>query len=403
MKKILSVLLSVLLVMSTFTFAASALTQDEANETLASAVTEFNALMDNIDVSADGNITTSDAQAILQYSAGLTTTDASKADVDGDGNVTAIDARMVLRYAANLESVDYLYTADMKITYFNAIINSIKANGYAFYSCTANETVDVTYDNSTLVDEFTSQMNALMSKLGDDSTIDFGEELTSEAGSVSYSSSTKTAATSSNFPLTDDELASYLTTDNIVAVEFKEDQSYTYAQYSSTGGYVRQTYTSNTVEGLDTITVYIKTDGPMTTIPDSSTLNHSKVFNLVTQDIIDSVDDASDYLGDMSGLEDFGTFEMSASFGSLTYYDSYVTIYFNPDTGIPIATEYSLNYDLITSFYMNIAFNRIGEWAGYGLNVKGTINLTSTMKDTSNYCFYKADPDNLITRTSATT
>ncbi|MCD7828089.1 MAG: dockerin type I repeat-containing protein [Clostridiales bacterium] len=392
MKKILSVLLSITMVMSTLAFSASALTQDEANSALESAVSVFDEVLEKLDVAGDdGKITAADARATLLYSAGLS--NSAAADVDGDGSVTAIDARMLLRYAAGLESVDYLYTAEDKLAYFNAIINSIKPNGYKYYACVSDETVDVTYDNADLVESFNSQINALMSAFGESDTMDFGAELTSDAGSISYTYynvNSPKAISNSDYYIKGDELASYLTTSNITAVEYKENQSYTYEQWrtsSSLGNY--RSYVSNEITGLSSITVYIATDA-ITTIPDDPmTLNHGRAFTTITQETADSIASAGDSLGSLSGLEDFGTFEISSSFKGATYYDSYITIYFNPETGVPVATEHSLNYDIVTDLYMNIQFLASLTTVGLGLSVKGDINLTTTLRDKGVYLFFE--------------
>jgi hypothetical protein len=88
MKKVISVLLVVVLVLSisVISFAAK-----------------------KGDVNNDGNVSAVDALYVLKYIAGtqnLTKQELSRADISGDGNVSAIDARKILRVAAGLDKVE---------------------------------------------------------------------------------------------------------------------------------------------------------------------------------------------------------------------------------------------------------------------------------------------------------
>ena len=110
MKKIISVICAVVLLVSSFAFSVNALTADEAKSNLAAQNTAFIKMInDRIDVDNSGKIQASDARLVLLASAGLNDSalkNKANADIDGDGKITAIDARTFLRIAASLESIE---------------------------------------------------------------------------------------------------------------------------------------------------------------------------------------------------------------------------------------------------------------------------------------------------------
>ena len=112
MKKDISIILAVVMIVSTFSISAFALTGDANN---------------------DEKITAVDARMILQYVAGLETAEDTTAyDINGDGKITAVDARIVLQIVAGLtEHPDVVKQNEENLKRFVEALNSVKTDASA--------------------------------------------------------------------------------------------------------------------------------------------------------------------------------------------------------------------------------------------------------------------------------
>lgn len=383
MKKILSVFLSALMIASSFAMAASALTPAESQSAVDAA---YNAMFDGVagDVNGDGAFTVTDARAALLSSAGLDkdTVNKAKADTDGDGVITAIDARTILRAAAKLESIDVLYTPQMKLDLFNALLNNIKYSGEKYRRFKTDETVSVTHDNQAAIDDFNKQMNNLMKIAGSNETIDLGKELTSSsdnAPSYSYSSRDITAAIN-NYPVSGQEFASIIGLGDIVSIAYTENQTYVFAPKRNYGSPIEPL----TMTGLDALTITVK-DEKLTNIPaDTTKTAHGKCFDIPSkEEIMSGYADINEQFKslDFSSLGEGYIFDVNAGFNSINYHTSSITIYFKHDTKEVCLISYELNYDLSVAVHMNIDM-------GIFLSFKNqTINITDSEKQTVAYYF----------------
>lgn len=112
MKKAISIILAVVMIASTFSVSAFALSGDANN---------------------DEKLTAVDARMILQYVAGLITPEDTAAyDINSDGKITAVDARIVLQIVAGLkEHPDVVKQNEENLKRFVAALNSVKTDASA--------------------------------------------------------------------------------------------------------------------------------------------------------------------------------------------------------------------------------------------------------------------------------
>lgn len=374
MKKIISGFCAVVIMFSCFCIPSYALTASEGQAALDEA---YNVMFATVagDVNKDGAFTALDARAALLASAGLTEdVDSDAGDIDGDGIITAIDARTLLRISAQLDSHSLLYSAKDKLDLFNAFANNIKASGQKFKYTSTMKNIDMSYDNQKLIDKFNSQMNGIP---GVEEKIDLGAELVKEKGNVRYNRNTGLrTATNLNYPVTEKEFVSMLTLSDISAVDYKTNQSYTYAPKRTLGDTVQED-AKYEMTGLDSITVYFATE-TVTNIPDDTTvLRHGKAFDVPQKSTLTS---GYDQINNMfTGLEDLiGT--MSAAFVNLKYHDSSITIYFDNASKKICAMEYNLYYDFTVKLDMDLYFFPF-------INIDDSLNITDKEFSQFSYCF----------------
>ena len=374
MKKFISVLCATVILISCFCVPSLALTASEGQAALDEA---YNAMFATVagDVNKDGTFSALDARATLLASAGLEDDiNSDAADLDGDGMITAIDARALLRISAQIDSQNLLYSAANKLNLFNALANNVKASGEKFKYSSIIKNVDMAYDNQSLIDKFNKQMNNIP---GVDEEIDLGAELVKEKGNISYKCNTGLrAATNLNYPVDEKDFVSILTLSDISSVEYKTNQSYTYAPKRSYGDRVEE-YDKVEMTGLDSITVYLGTETVKVLPDDTTTLIHGKAFDIPQKDTLTS---GYDQINNMfSGLEDIiGT--MSASFKQINYHDSYITLYFDHDTKKICVAEYNLYYDFTVTLDMDLYFFPF-------INIDDSLNITDKEYTQFVYCF----------------
>lgn len=361
MKKIISVLLSAILLISSLSLCAVAYVEEDESKQLLDAAWEkvFGSVAG--DANGDGVFSASDARSTLLYSAGLLSEGFSieKADMDGDGRITALDARALLRLSARLDPIDKLYTnSEDKLELFNAMANDVKYSSYKFRRAAVGTTVAVTNDNQAAITEFNKQVNKFITDDAD--KMDLGAMLSESAGSQSYSCSTQLiTAADTNYPVPDQDFVSMLSSADIKSVVYTTGETFNYTPKRTIGSTVN-TYTPVvTLTGLDAITVYLKNE-MVTTIPqDTTELSHGKCFDVPQQDeLLDAYSDLDDYVAELANsLSEFGSdnvFDMSASFKYINYHDSYIKLYFDHNTKALIGADYNLTYDFCVNIYMNI-------------------------------------------------
>lgn len=402
MKKAISVILSI--VMIVLSFSISVYSEDAVNADF----TRYYGEVNNIK-----NITVSDARNVLLQSIGaIDNADFPYADADSDGAVTAIDARAILRVAVKLDSSDnYFFTN--KANLFNTLINSIKPAKYKYFSQTKDYVDDVTYDNAKLIESIDNQLNNLMSKFdGEAEALDLSKEIVAEKGKVTYTGTKYDkyfTISNTNYPLSGNELTSLLKPENIESFELKTNENYKFnAKDKNTG---KDAWISNELTGLNSITVHIKSDNVTGLTEDYSSLNTSKAFDILSKDDIEAAIGSTGSLSGLDGidgLEDLGArMNINMSFNNINYNNSYVKIYYNPSTGIPVATEHSLHYDMTVTMSLDLYVPNIGgmitgwEIGKPYLKAKGDINIINSNTKTQSFCFHNADPAYPITLTPA--
>ena len=154
MKKVFCMLMATILLISSMSVSAFALTSAESNNQLNEA---FNAMFGTVagDVNKDGNFDALDARSALIASVGVDEDiNDAVADMDGDGVITSLDVRALLRISAKLDSYDVFYTTEEKFNLFNAFANNIKATNLKFQYTGMDKNVDISHNNKALVDEF---------------------------------------------------------------------------------------------------------------------------------------------------------------------------------------------------------------------------------------------------------
>ncbi len=400
MKKLLSVVLAIVMIASSFTIAAFAFDKETVDADLASKNADFNSYIDKrFDANGTGALDADDARAILLASAGLNNGSSLKnSDADGDGKITAIDARAVLRLSARLDSPDKYYSLQQKLDYFNAIVNTVKPSTYRYYAAPVSSVDKVTLnDPQDLVGDFNEQINKWLRRFGEDE-IDFGKELS--ATSTTYESfilNRNRFARDANFPVFDQEFVSALKIGNVSKIEYSENQTYKYAHYTTKG---EVDYTES-VKGLDKLTVYTKEDNLKVIPDDLSTLNNYGLFNVLSKEDADQLVNNSDFQQSLQEIADMGLegsrMNVNPSLKNVKYYNSYATVYFFHDTGVPVAIDYNFHYDTTTGFDMDIYMNLAGTDSLVGqiltiLDIKGSMDVIQTCTEKDSYYFVDNNP-----------
>ncbi|MBR3867986.1 MAG: hypothetical protein IKM66_01590 [Clostridia bacterium] len=355
MKKIISAICAVVLLISSVSVSAFALTKEDADAGIAAKKELFESVFDR-------NITAGDARDVLLTSAGLASQNENSKfyDIDGDGKITAIDARIYLRIAAKLDNINNYYN-DVKYDYFLAIINSVKPSGYRFYEAVAEEIEKVSYtDYNDVVGQMNRQLDLYSSYEPDMEGYDFAAELKASEGdkSTSYWMANTQIITENNYPVKTNELACVATLDDIEKIEYKTNQSFTFdRQRKQVGSDSYKTIYEETVTGLDSITVYIKPEsvslaGNTNGIFDN--LKTGKAFDILSEEDLEELLASNSSIGSIDGMEDLGTCEIKITPKNLQYKNCYITVYFNPETGVPMASVHNLHYIMSMNMNMNI-------------------------------------------------
>ena len=380
MKKVFCMLMATILLISSMSVSAFALTSAESNNQLNEA---FNAMFGTVagDVNKDGKFNALDARSALIASVGVDEDiNDDIADMDGDGVITSLDVRALLRISAKLDSHDAFYTAEEKFNLFNAFANNIKATNLKFQYTGMDRNVDIAHNNKALVDEFNKEMNGIPG-MAEEDKIDLNAELTKDKGKTTYKCSTRAySATDLNFPVKEKDFVSKLTISDISSITYKSDQSYTFAPKRTSGNRVQEMTDYNiSMTGLDVLTVKLARES-MSKIPDDlTTLRHGRIFNELPNNA-DLVKGYEDMNKEFASLADtIGT--MNASFKNINYHDSSVSIYFNRATGKICVIEYDLYYDFTVNLAMDLSVPL------FFINIEGNMDITDKENSKYVYCF----------------
>ena len=345
MKKIISVICAAVMLFSAVSVSAFALTAEDA----AADITTKQATFEDV---FNRKIQASDARDALLTSAGLKTENENNKlfDIDEDGKVTAIDARIFLRIAAQLDSLNNYFT-DVKLDYFNAIINSIKPNSYNYYRSRISTTEKMNINDSKgIFADMERQLDnvaELGELLGEDMGVDFDieAELRAAEGAKEVTNNIN-RVTASSYPVIGSEFASLLTMDDITKIEYKTNQSYTFTMYNEKMTSINY---ADTITGLDSLTIYLKSDSAVALSSNYeesfSSLIASKAMDILTKNEIDNISESLKFEQD-AGMEELGEFSVGIIPKQIQYSNCYVTVYFYPETGIPVVTEHNLNYGI---------------------------------------------------------
>lgn len=410
MKKIISVICAVVLLISSVSVSAFALTKEDADAEIAAQKELFESVFGQ-------KITAGDARDVLLTSAGLASENENSKyyDIDGDGKITAIDARIYLRIAAKIDNVNNYYDS-VKYDYFLAIINSVKPGSYKYYKSVDEEMKKISYtDPDNLVGEMNRQMGLYADYDPEMAGFDFGAEIKSAEGdkSFTYSMARTQLITEDNYPVKSNELACFAELDDIEKIELKTNQSFTFERKRK--AVASDTYSSvydETVTGLDSITVYLKPESV------SLTGNLNGIFdNLKTGKAFDTLDEAdiekmlasNSSISGIEGMENLGTCDIRISSKSLNYSGCYITVYYYPETGVPVGTVHNLNYAMSMNLYMNIDISAsslagdsfllqaliavlMAQNRGKILALKGSMDITNEMNECTKFYFHESNP-----------
>lgn len=355
MKKIIAAICAVVLLVTSVSVLAFALTKEDAD----SAVIAQKNLLDE---AFGQNITAADARNVLLTSAGLKTEDVDTKlfDIDGDGKITAIDARTFLRIAAKLENINDHYTS-IKYDYFLAIINSVKPSGSKFYESAIEEIEKVSYvDYNDVVGQMNKQLDMYSSYDESMKGYDFAKELKASEGdkTLSYRMANTQVITNNNYPVKENELSCFASLDDIEKVEYKTNQSFTFTRVrKQVGSDEYKTVYEETVTGLDSITVYIKPEtvsltGNTDGIFDN--LKTGKAFDILSEEDLEELIETNSSIGAIEGMEDLGKCDISITPKGLNYKGCYITVYFDPETGVPMGSVHNLHYVMSMTMKMDI-------------------------------------------------
>ena len=397
MKRIISVLLALILICSAgiSAFAAS-VAPSTANATRDAAKTAFeNTAKTKFDVNGTSSINAADARATLLASAGLSENgiDTSKMDADGDGMVTAIDARIILRISAQLDSV-YNYMQAEKLDYFNAILNTAKPNNFEMYYNGSDYTKNVSYTDpkgviKALDDGFKSV----------DSSINFAAELTGGAGEEIYDSKNTYVGSSHRanqrmMTIGSGNQSSYLTLSDIDNITYATNQSYTFTRYGTKKNAENTTIvdTSNviyteTVSGLDKLSVYIKSDSNVYGAHAAKAFVVYDMASLQTdvKKIADTFNEMSMEMSDLYQIDFKVT--PSVSENNVKYYNGRIDVYFNPADGKIVAAKYSIDTDYTVGLYMDVKIFMVAPYVN--VDKEGQVNITNSTRITKDYYYIR--------------
>ena len=338
MKRIISVFCAVIIIILSVSVGAYALTAEESKSAIDAAYDAYFSGLPG-DVNKDSAFSALDARTALLASAGYTEgADLSKADLDGDNVVTAIDARTLLRVSAGLDNEEIL-SRNNQLKLFNAFMNSIKAEKLGFRKFSTQENKDVTYDNAATINKFNDQMNNL-AQIAGESSMDIRDELLKGKGVTTYAySSVIKEAQADNYPVIGKDFSSSLTLGDIKSIEYMTNQTKTYAPKTSYGTSV----TPTELTGLDVLTVYFNSEKIAGSATNTNSV-HSKCFDVPTNESV---------MKEYNSLNEMFTGELESMIGSMSvstnhisYYDSYISIYFDHDTKKICATEYGMYCDI---------------------------------------------------------
>ncbi len=338
MKKIISVFCAVIVIILSVSVGAYALTAEESKNAIDAAYDAYFTGLPG-DVNKDSAFTAYDARTALLASAGYTEgADLTKADLDGDNVVTAIDARTLLRVSAGLDD-EAILSKNNQLKLFNAFMNSIKAEKLGFRKFTTQQNKDITYDNAATINKFNDQMNNL-AQIAGESSMDIRDELLKGKGVTTYAySSGIKEAQADNYPVIGKDYSSSLAIGDVKSIEYKTNQTYTYAPKTSYGTSV----TPAVLTGLDVLTVYFNSEKIAGTASNANSA-YVKCFDVPTNESV---------MKEYNSLNEMFTGELESMIGSMSvstnhisYYDSYISIYFDHDTKKICATEYSMNCDI---------------------------------------------------------
>lgn len=355
MKKIIAAICAVVLLVTSVSVSALALTKDEADSAVVAQKNLF-------DEAFGQNITASDARNVLLTSAGLKSDDVDTKlfDIDGDGKITAIDARTFLRIAAKLENINDYY-ASIKYDYFCAILNSVKPSGSKFYESSLEEIEKVDYvDYNDVVGQMNKQLDLYSSYDESMKGYDFAKELRASEGekTLGYRMANTQIITDNNYPVKENELACFASFDDIEKVEYKTNQSFTFTRLrKQVGSDEYKTVYEETVTGLDAITVYIKPESvSLTGNTDGifDNLRTGKAFDILSEEDLEELIESNSSIGAIEGMEDLGKCDIGITPKSLNYKGCYITVYFDPATGVPVGSVHNLHYVMSMTMKMDI-------------------------------------------------
>lgn len=430
MKKIISVLCAAVILLSCVSVSAFAITEDEANSALAVQNEAFNNIVKNrLDVDGSGKITAADARLALLISAGIVEDGANSknADIDGDGKVTSIDARIYLRLAAGLENVIDYYTDEEMYNYFLAIVNSVKPNSHKYFKSTVETTDKVNYtDSKGVISSLNKQFGYYSAIEPEMEGFDFAEEIKAIEGDKYYTDGStylsSISATARTYPVEGNEYACIAQLADIKDIVYKTNQTFTYNKYSAKNQKTAKVIATQTVTGLDSLTIYLKDDAAVSITGDIAgkfdNTYAAKALNILDEDAINDVVGSYSLDDSFNGLDDFGTCDIKITPKTLQYKDCYVTVYFDPATGKPVGTVNNLHYAIdmnmdmfidmdddyietgngITDAAMKLALlNITGKNGGKILYIDGDFDVKNEMSVNTTYYFYENNAGNSLT------
>ena len=161
MKKIISVICAVVLLISSVSVSAFALTKSEADENIAAQKSLYEGAFAQ-------NITAGEARKVLLKSAGFSEkgVDSTYFDIDNDGKITAIDARIYLRISAKLDNYSAEELLSMPRTDYELLfaatnaLSSARAYGVSYSKFAYGEmsNVDMNYNSTLYFDIYKNEL-----------------------------------------------------------------------------------------------------------------------------------------------------------------------------------------------------------------------------------------------------
>ena len=176
---------------------------------------------------------------------------------------------------------------------------------------------------------------------------------------------------------------------------------------------------SDTITGLDSITIYLKADNAVALSGNYEEtfkgLNAGKALDILTKNEIDNISNSLKFEQD-AGMEDLGEFTVGIIPKKIQYSNCYVTVYFYPETGLPVVTEHNLNYNIDLTMDMFIDLDPDSMLANGGIDsgllegalellliknngkilyVDGEVGINNKMNEKSSVYLYKNNPNHL--------